>query len=181
MKKLLAIFLVCALMSVSVTFAENSDFSAMTDAELRTLIDAVNLELAARQLANAPSPDVIAAADFDGVHLEVLGFSLSKETLGANQGAPAVVIQCRFMNTGTDDKSFAQLVNVTAFQNLIECKGGSLIEGTNGSMNTTKIQPGGTFEVPVGRLLSDTENPVEIQFGTLFKPDLLTLTFDPSI
>lgn len=179
MKKLLALSLIAVSLFFSVAAAEGLDFSGMTDDQLRATIDQINLELASRQLANAPSSDVLAAADFDGVHLEILSMALSHETLGKDAGCPAVVINCRFTNTGTEDKAFASLVFVTAFQNKIECTGGSLIEGTNGRLNTTKVQPGGTFEVPVGKLLFDTENPVELQFGTMFKPNQLTLTFDP--
>lgn len=179
MKKSLAFCLIALSLFLSVAVAEGLDFSGMSDDQLRATIDQINVELATRQLANCPSSDVLAVADFDGVHLEVLSMTLSQETLGQNAGSPAVVISCRFTNTGSEDKAFASLVFVTAFQNKIECKGGTLIEGTNGQLNTTKVQPGGTFEVPVGKLLYDAENPVELQFGTMFKPNQLTLTFDP--
>ncbi len=179
MKKLLVLCLASLFLSFSVAMADSLDLSSMSVDQLRSTIDQINLELAARQLQNAPSDEVLAEADFDGVHLEVLNIALSQETLGATAGTPAVVINCRFTNTGTEDKCFAQLVSVVAFQNKIECKGGTLIEGTNGQLNTTKVQPGGTLEVPVGKLLLDTENPVELQFGTMFKPNHLTLTYDP--
>lgn len=179
MKKLFVLCLASLFLSFSVAIADGLDFSCMSDDQLRETIDQINVELATRQRQNAPSDDVLAETDFDGVHLEVLNIALSHETLGNDIGKPAVIVNCRFTNTGTEDKCFAQLVNVIAFQNKIECKGGSLIDGTNGQLNTTKVQPGGTFEVPVGKILSDTENPVEFQFGTLFKPNQLTLTYDP--
>lgn len=180
MKRIIAVLLL-SLATISIARAEGLDMASMTDDQLRSAIDQINLELAARQMAAAPSSDVLGSVDFDGVHLEVLSFTLSQETLGNNAGKPALVINCRFTNTSQEDKSFAQLVTVTAFQNRIECMNGTLIEGTNGALNTTKVQPGGSLEVPVGRLLFDTENTVDIQFGTFLKPDHLTLVYDPKL
>ena len=91
--------------------------------------------------------------------------ALSQETLGANKGAPAIVVRYKLVNTGEETITFSGYVEEKLFQNGVQLNGGSLIEGTDGKQLTRELQPGAEIEVAHGFILEDEAASVDILIG----------------
>ena len=162
MKKVLSLIATfILLLAVANASAESIDFSSMSEEQLRDLRQQIDLELASRYAATG----CLADHDFGVFRIQVLGVALSQETLGANKGAPAIVVRYKLVNTGEETITFSGYVEEKLFQNGVQLNGGSLIEGTDGKQLTRELQPGAEIEVAHGFILEDEAASVDILIG----------------
>ena len=166
MKKVLSLIATfILLLAVANASAESIDFSSMSEEQLRDLRQQIDLELASRYAATQDTTGCLADHDFGVFRIQVLGVALSQETLGANKGAPAIVVRYKLVNTGDETITFSGYVEVKLFQNGVQLNGGSLIEGTDGKQLTRELQPGAEIEVAHGFILEDEAASVDILIG----------------
>ena len=93
---------------------------------------------------------------------------ISHEIIQDYEGKPTILIHFNFTNNSDKSTSAQLLFHPKVFQNGVECEFGILMDAPEAYQNLSKeIQPGTTLEVGFPYVLSDTENPVDIEVSSL--------------
>lgn len=166
MKKI-ALVLLILLTMMPYAFAESYDVSSMTYEELIELRKTISAELSLREADRLKESGIMAEGNVGNglYHVTVLSCNRSVETLGANKGKPACIVKVVYTNNSNETKSFARAVDIAVFQNGVECKHGTSIEGCTNPEKLLDVLPGGSIEIVEGVLLYDEDSPLLIRVG----------------
>ena len=151
------------------TAASAEDLSTYTDEELRSLRDAVNLELASRRPAGE---EALLICDLGEYHVEVLGVEKREDYTGA----PCALVEVSFTNNSSKNTSMFGAVLIRAFQNGIQMDQTISVDDVNLNKGGIELMPGATLNVYQAFLMTD-DSAVDLLIRVPGVEDEKKLTF----
>ena len=150
-------FLFALLLMLPAAAMASDDLAAMSTDHLRTLRDAINLELATRSQTDT------ALAEWETACARVELVSVTRGT--ADDGAHGVALVLAYTNTGTEIDNFRAAHWVTLYQDGVEQNSTTRLDGTlvDADSWSKKVQPGARLEMQWFFLLSGDTPTIDVE------------------